>query len=340
MANFSIDQVRQFYPVVNRVAPTGTLSATGDAQFKSANGLLWLNYMSPNGLWETSVTAATAQVTRSDTIKIANIAYAKATTGATRKLVKKEITFATSVNSGAPVVGQDYLLNFVFYGLGVGGPENQYAKTGAAYKVKAGDTAATVYEWIAELAKANFNREPFPYVHVYTDTWDPWLTATKPGTSTKLIVEEVPQPWSRGKKQASQISFDVLAAPITWGGDYVAWGDIVDVTTANTNYIPSGRITADLEWFHLGARGEQYRQDKWIGYDVNYLVDPTKDYDFIDIEYFYQGNNEDIQKSTRWLTLVAERTAAAPSTAISALVGDLTTLSIPVTNALKTTLPW
>ena len=54
----------------------------------------------------------------------------------------------------------------------------------------------------------------------------------------------------------------------------------------------------------MGERGDQIRQ---IGYPrtirTKYMIDPTKEYDILDIAFFYQGRGVNVQKSEKMLTI-------------------------------------
>jgi len=229
MAQFSNAQVRQLYVVnaydqivdrdagelIDPLPADGSVSGTLSADHEN----LWFDYVTPNG------DNGNSTAVRSDLITVPNIEYVRIAPPRTRPLQRKEVVLDTSINTGLPVVGQEYILRFTFYNIGMGGPENQYIKEGGSYRVFPGDTAAKVYEELARLAKINFSREPYPYVHVYTDTYDPWVVGTDPslmpGTSTKIIIEEVLQPWVLGKRQAAQVFFNVNAVPIAYIGTYI-----------------------------------------------------------------------------------------------------------------------
>ena len=94
----------------------------------------------------------------------------------------------------------------------------------------------------------------------------------------------------------------------------VQWAKVDDLTPAVANvstgeFVGNGKKTADMEYFFQGERGDQYRDsigDKMI--DTEYMVDSTKEYDFFDIHFAYQGSCEDIQKSERDITLVVDHT--------------------------------
>jgi len=106
---------------------------------------------------------------------------------------------------------------------------------------------------------------------------------------------------------------------------------VEDTTASNVgtdNVITNGRMTADMEWFYIGERADIFRG---MGYPDNfttkYLADPYKEYNFIDICYYYAGNNEDIQKSQKFITLAVP--TDSPYSA-AGIVSDLNSMGIPV----------
>ena len=313
MANFSQDQVRQLYVVLSKATTFDNTTPSGALKVNKSKEDVWFNYQTPNGDNGNSATV------RTDLIPIKNIEYAVASPGVSRPLKRQVVSFDDSVNWGYPAVGQEYILRFTFYNLGMGGPENQDIKNGGAYRVKTGDTAATVMQALKDLADKNFSREPYPYV-----------TVTVAGNT--LVIEEVPQPWVLGKRQAAQVNFQVQAVPITVNGGLYPWGTVADTTSTNTNVVTNGKTVADMEWFYIGERADQFRG---MGYPDNfetiYLANPSKQYDFVDIHYFYEGDAEDIQKSKKYITLAVPTDGAYTSTD---LVMDLYAAWIPVINKL------
>lgn len=88
-----------------------------------------------------------------------------------------------------------------------------------------------------------------------------------------------------------------------------------------------------MEWAYLGERGDTYRG---MGYPNNFdgkyqiipkdplSVGPLTDYFYtIELGFYYSGDNEDIQKSQKQLTLVTNSSAVATSivTNLQALTG-------------------
>ena len=76
-----------------------------------------------------------------------------------------------------------------------------------------------------------------------------------------------------------------------------------------------GKLAADYEYFFHGERGDQYRMVGWPDYiPTSYMVDTTKEYDFVQIHYAYVGPNESCQKSEKDLVFLCPRVSSDNST--------------------------
>lgn len=317
MATFSTNQVRHLYVAnATKTSPvlstdvSGTIAVKGDA----AKTHFYFEYKTPSNL------------TRSDLIVPSQVTSAKASDATTMvyNLKKYKLTLDTTVNSGAPLANQDYILRLAFrsyVGLGV---EDQYFKYGAVHATT-GMTASTFYKTLALSLFNNFSREASSLLNFYLETGgtDPAVVAGTPilitasnqtlsGTYTGLIIEEAAQPWVLGKFPQLPVDFSILPTTITVGSDELIWGISNKVTS--TTFVQNGIKTADAEYFFLGERGDQYR---YMGFPNNftatYLVDPTIKYNWIDITYHYRGNGEDPQRSQKVITIVVPKIGATNS---------------------------
>ena len=311
---FSENQVRQLY--VAKALQTTTLSNAGDitVEYDAPKKHLYFKYLGAGGQ------------TRSDLIDISKITSIKATdaTAMSWGLKRSKVILDSTVNSGAPVAGQDYLLRipiFNFVGLS---DQDQYFKYGMVHAV-AGMTASTFYATLAVSLFKNFSRELQKLVTIYLETSGTsstlgTLTAVTQsdtvtsltGTYTGIVIEEAPQDWILGVYEQTPVNFLVQPDSITVNGDSVLWGVVSKLTPATT--VPNGRITADLEYFLMGERGDQYRMINFPNViRTKYLVDSTVKYNYIDINYFYEGHNEGVQKSEKTITLVVPKIGATNS---------------------------
>ena len=301
MATFSVNQVRQLY-VATALKTTDVLAsdATGSIAVKNdtAKNHVYLKYKGADNLM------------RSDLIDIKNILYAKATDAAAMAHKLKAVTVAldSSVNGGAPVSGQDYILRVAFRQYVGISDEDQYFKFGMVHAY-AGMTASDFYKVLAISLAKNFSREVTPLVKIeITDGTD--KTEVTPltkaegltGTYTGVVITEVEQPWRLGVMAQTPVNFTVQSVPVTVNGDERNWATLTEGTGGS---IGNGKTIADLEYFCMGERGDVYRQIGWPhNIPTTYLVDPTKTYCVFDIHYAYVGSNESVQKSEKTITIV------------------------------------
>lgn len=321
---YSVNQVRHLY--VAKTLKTGNnLLATDGAgsilpKADTAKSNLWFQYMSPAG------------VVSSDKIIISNVVYAKATKSENlaKKLDRYKLVLDSSVNAGAPVAGQDYLLRLAFREYIGLSQEDQYWKFGMVHAV-AGMNASTFYKKLALSVIKNLSRELTPLVKVYvltttaaTEVTQATKEADLTGTYVSIEFEQVAQDWVLGTMPQGVIPFSVQPTSITVDGDDRIWGVVSPV--ASVSKIEDGHDIADLEYFCMGARGDMYRNMGWPNViPTKYLVDPTSKYDTLDITYYWAGSGEDVQKSQRTMTLVT--VDDGNHTAMDALIAAINTAS-------------
>ena len=303
MATYSVNQVRHLYVVKALKEAESSLAAAGDILPKAdtAKSTMYFQYFSPAGVIESS-----------DKIDIKNITYAKFTSSKAlvKKLDRYQVVLDSTINSGAPVAGQDYLLRLAFRQYVGLSPEDQYWKFGMVHAVS-GMTASNFYKAMALSLAKNIAREATPLVTIYLVTSESAYTtvtintdpATLTGTYTGIQIEQVAQEWILGVMPQGYIPFAVQPTNITFEGDERIWGTVTTVTP--TNFVQNGHDIADLEYFTMGARGDFYRNMGWPNViHTTYLVDPNQKYDTLDISYYWAGDAEDVQKSPRTITLV------------------------------------
>jgi hypothetical protein len=301
MAVFSTNSVRQLY-VAN--AASGSTAGAFATAVKTVDNELYLTLRN-----SANVVVATP------IIPIDAIVSAKVIGYAAKTLRKDTITFA------APVVGQTYTLRIVFRNWGSGSAENQYIKNVGSYKAKTGDTQESLVDAFIASAAINFAREPIELLK---------FTKNSTGSSATLSIEEVAQPFVRGKQQGRPLNYYIQYVEIkdANGNESYAWG------TAASNakgYAGQGtaQLAADQEYFYLGERGDKYRQ---VGYpytfDTTYLVDSTKVYDTIDIAYTSKNPGAlGAHNDQRVLTILA---AAGTSGSVDHTIANAITAAVNV----------
>lgn len=344
MATFSTNQVRQLYvadalknPNVIATDSAGSIAVKTD----TAGTHLYFEYMGAGGM------------TRSDLIDIKNILNAKATDAdeLAHELAKFKLTLDTTVNGGAPVAGQDYILRIAFRNYVGLSEEDQYFKYGMVHAV-AGMTVSEFYKTLALSLVKNFSREEEGLLKFYLETGgdDPAEVAGTPtevtkdtkgstlnGTYTGLVIEEAPQEWILGTMEQVPVNFTLQPDVITASGDERVWGTVVKVES--TSSIPDGHKIADLEYFCMGERGDVYRM---MGFPnvirTKYLVDPETKYNVIDIHYAYAGSNESVQKSEKDITIVIPKVGANNQTGNALANSIISAINTAVGNNILNTL--
>lgn len=300
---FSTNQVRQLYVATELKEGAAHVLATDQAgtialKTDNAKTHMYFEYKGAGGL------------TRSDLVSIDNILYAKATPASAlaRKLKKATVTLDATINGGNPIAGQDYILRIVFRQYLGMSDEDQYQKYGMVHAY-AGMTASDFYKTLAISLAKNFSRELVPLVKFKigaTEVTPNTKLADIAGDADSLVIEEVEQPWTLGIQEQVPVYFEVYPTTVTFNSDERIWGEVEMGDTGAANAIKDGKIIADLEYFCLGERADQYRNIGWPNaIPSKTLVDPTKEYHVLDLHYAYVGSNECVQKSEKDITIVS-----------------------------------
>lgn len=320
MATFSVNQNRQLYVAKNVV--TTTPVAVGDLKLGNdkAKTYMYFQHMGYGGL------------TRSDKIDLSNVMYAKITKAdaLARKLKKATVTLDSEVNGGNPISGQDYVLR-IFFRQYIGNSDiYQEAKYGVVHAYK-GMIASDFYKILALSLAMNFSKEVVPLLKFYlkTATNNIEVTASTAkkdltGTYTGVVIEETEQPWRLGVRKQEEVFFDVIPTTVLFNSEEVIWGVVENGTSETT--IKNGKKMADLEYFCMGERGDQYRQIGWPhNIETKYLVDPEKEYNVLDIHYYFSDSGVNVQKSEKDITILFEKNVV-----VTELVTALNGLGITV----------
>ena len=265
-----------------------------------------------------------ADISRSDLIEVKNIISANATAAKSmeKKLKNATVTLDASVNGGKPIAGQDYVLRLVFSGyIGISPEDSQYWKYGVVHATN-GMSASDFYKKMAISIAKNMSREAVQFIKVFLGNTEvtPRTKENKlTGTFTGVTIKEVAPDWIRGTKQEKIVRLTAEPTTVNDGTSDVVWGT---VKYSDGDTLKNGKEIADMEYFFAGEKGDQYRLINWPDYvPTEYLVDPTQEYDVIDIHYSYVGSNESVQKSEKDIKLIVPAGKAdGISKAINALI--------------------
>ena len=325
MATFSTNQVRQLYVANELKSPhvlagdkSGAIAVRNDNQKTH----LYFEYKGADNLM------------RSDLINIKDILSVKATDAdsLSHELKAVTVTLDKNINGGVPVAGQDYILRIAFRQYVGMSDEDQYFKYGVAHAY-ANMTASDFYKIMAESLAKNFYRELQPLVDIQLidhttgapnnndDTLVPVLingqiqklAALEGGHEySGIVIDEVEQDWVLGTKACVPVYFQVFPQMITVSGDERIWGIVEE--TDPVGYVNNGKTIADLEYFCMGERGDQYRNVGWPKViPTKYLVNPDNEYNVIDIHYYWSGANENVQKSEKTISIAVPKIGATNS---------------------------
>jgi hypothetical protein len=321
--NFALNQARHLYVAkksaakIEETSTVGTVAVITDTD----KNHMYLQTMGAKG------------ILRSDLIDLKNVLYVKATSANSMKAPLKKVKIVLNdVNDGEIISGQDYLVRLTVSQFITGDGGSTYVKYGVVRGYK-GMTASKFYVKLALSFAKNFYRDNNKFFKfslagesavtaVTADTKEDTLT----GEYTGVIIEEVEQDWVLGVMPQDTVQFTVTAATVTLDGSEVEWATITKEEP--TNFVGNGKRIADLEYFCMGERGDQYRN---VGFpnviQTTYLVDPTKTYDVIDIHYAFVDSNEGAQKSEKTMT-IAIPTDANATGAILTAINTATGLSV------------
>ena len=313
MGNFSVNQVRHLYAATALGTADGTTkrmkeTSVGAIMVGGDADTIYFEYQGNGGRM------------RSDLIKVDSVVWARHTPAAKQARALKKVTVTLDTNyltsEGNVIPGQDYILRIAFRQFAGMSDEDVYIKYGLVHGVK-NMTATNFYTKMKESLEKNFSRELTKLLE---------FTASASG----LVITEVEQDWTLGVKSQVPVYFEVIPTTITYDGDEVVWGITAEADSDTT--IPNSKQLADLEYFCMGERGDQYRNVGWPNViPTKYILngeDPDG-YDVLDIHYYYEGAGENPQKSEKDITIVAK--AAVIGSTSSGLIQALKDKGINVT---------
>jgi hypothetical protein len=309
--NITTNQNRQMYvasaysATVNGSSATGTIGAV-----KAVDDVLGKEFYF---LYKGADT-----VLKSDRIKIGTLGYAKAFKASDLivPLKKVKIALDANINSGNPVSGQDYELTIHLPGFYTDSAIEDYYKYGVVHATAAmAADKKLFYKAMVASLNANFSREVDA-----TATSNPYLTfsAGTAGSEDGIYITAKEPAWTLGTEQQRFIDFEALPQTIYTGGDDVIWGVVTDQTPTKANAVAgstgvgNGKKIADLEYFCMGERGDQYRG---MGFpntiDTKYLVDPTKEYNVLELHFAFTDSGVNSYRSEKDITVVFPMGAAS-----------------------------
>lgn len=319
MANFSVNQARQLYVVTAKGATAAAVKKG------AAAGTTFIPSTLSGTSFYVSHVGASGEPMRSDLIdcgKAVSVSFKSAAKSAP-KVKRYTLTVSDDVldADGNVPAGYSYIARFTYFQFVGLSDAEQIVKHADVY-VKKAMTKAEFYAALKNAIVKAFKKENSITPIINVDDV----------TDNGVVVTECMQPWHLGKMQQEALHFVVSGVPVFIDGLRYDWIVVSEpATVAATDPITGAELSnardiADLEYFTHGERGDIYRLVGWPNnIDTKYLVNPdlAAGYDTIDIQYYYNGDNEDIQHSAKTLTLVAPAGVleATDASAIAGLLG-------------------
>ena len=314
MAVFSTNQVRQLYVVDNVASSESALATAGDIFAKKSGDDIYFKYV-----------GALGDTMRTDIVNQKQLIYTSVATSdkLAYKLKGQVIMLNPNVNGGKPIEGRDYILRVLFSEyIGIS-PVDKTLKYGTVH-ITPGMTASDFYAEMAYSLMQSQKKEPNPIMYVavivsgtfegneISDT-DTLQNIKGMGTIEGIVIFEAGQPWHLGVMPQGVIKIDAQVTRITYNGDdSIFWGVVADASMPSSYVLPEGQKIADLEYFCMGERGDQYRNAGWPNViPTKYLVDPTAEYDLYTIHYAYVGEGTHQEKSEKDIQFAVLKSASS-----------------------------
>ena len=331
MATFSTNQARHLYVLKNFQEATNVTSFknAGEAIIGATKDAkdVFIKYIGMGGQVRTDL------IPKSKVLSATLLTKDKDRTPLKSVLVQLN----TEVNA-TPIASQDYILRIAFRQYFGMSDEDLYLKYGMVHAYT-GMTSSVFYAKLAQSLAKNFSRElvkPLKFSLVsgvsndvnegevtefskiktdssFVGSADFDATTT---TYTGVLIEEVDQKdeWVLGTKEQTPVYFTVQPTTIMVSGDELIWGKVTkladDTSVDPKRYVGNGTKIADLEYFCMGERGDIYRNINWPNaIRTKYMVDPTKEYNIVDIHYYQDEGGENPQKSEKTITFVYDNDA-------------------------------
>lgn len=310
----SFNQAKQLFVATsyNSNIDTATTPGTIFAK-KSANGEdIILKYINAKG-----------EHVGSGVIPVANIMHVTSKSAeAERKYLKKwTVVFNPAVNSGAPKAGENYILNVSVGSYFDNSDVNNYFKNAGAHAYQ-GTNASSIYKQLAIGIANNFSKEIDKPLKVFIGS-----TEIKPGmkesdikeSASAIIIKEAEPYWSRNAFDFNRYDIKIESTDVEAGGGKLPWANITE-TESTTEYIGNGKVTAELEDMCLSLSSDFQKPVISTPLSPKTMVDPDKEYNYLQIHWCYIGSGMDSQRSEKDIVIVSETASV-----LNSIIGEINT---------------
>ena len=327
---FQSNQSRHLYVANTLKTTSGDPSVEGNIKFfyDDANKEFFFKHYGKGGL------------IRTDIVPVKNITNITATSHANlrRALLGKKVTLSNAMLSGINLANTgDYILNLTVFGAYGTGTENKLLASGAV-NAAAGSTASDFYKKMACSLYGNLSKAdgialnvfvttltgPVDLVAITSSDVDDYTSTTAVG----IVVRQAIPDWKPDTLPMVFADFSLSCNGIETTSGEELWmaevtasnGDVTDSSNPTWNWVGNGRVTAELERFTMKQRGDVYGN---VGYpyvvNTEYFVDPTKEYDYLNIHYHLTEGGTNNDWSEKDMQIVCESTDNVVNDIIDAL---------------------
>lgn len=324
MATFSVNQVRHVYvsksfksAKLTNSSNEGDLAVTAVKGPDKTNTGFVIQSMGKGGLTRSPL------IELDKIVSVTNTLAASMAHNVKRAKLELKSTVINSTKIADAFTGKDFIvrINFSQY---VGISDEETMVKHGCVRTYTGQTVAEFYKVLALSLANNMSREIQPLVKVFAGTVEVnagMKLADITGTPAYIAIEEVEQPWQLGVIPETFVNFTITPATVDVMGAEVEVFDVKDDTSSSKQF-GNGKRVADLEYFAMGDRGDLYRNIGWpYSIPSKTFLDGSGTYDLVDITFYWNGPNEDVQKSQKQVTIIASAGGgAAIKTAIDAII--------------------
>lgn len=279
-------------------------------------------------------------VLRSDIIDVANITQLTLAKAENERRALRTVTLKFRETSHQPITGESYGFNLVFRQFLSRSDRDEYVRSASVIVPSDTFTQGEVLLVLAATIKASLIKDAWDFIDVYigtvkiTEEHIHALTGTYgvndalealvseaglPKTATSITFKEKVQKFERGVTEDKPLYFDIRPNDVVSNSFPYVWGEakVADPTTATpydgsnadaADCIPNGRNVASLEWATTAMRGDTEKDFNWpMNIKTDYVVDPNKEYDLVDIHFFKTLSQDSVQKSEKQLTIAVPK---------------------------------
>ena len=345
MRNFNTNQTRNLYVAL---AIDSNVDTNGDIALKTAaTGEMFFSYKNGDGI-----------LTRSDTFdpkKVVSVTKATAASMAT-KLKMHTVAVDTTAVTLANLIGKTVSLVVTFHQVGDYDEASTISFVASVVGNSTNTASATAFHKALAIAIAKaLPKQYSSFLKVFSNGTQVLPTTPESsvtGAAAGVVLVEAAQKYVRGKLSGEPVPFSVAFKLHSSNDEDIVWGTdtIADSNITGNLIVPANYALADLEYFALGERGDEYRGFNYPNdYTPTYLINPNSGtYNVLSVQFYWNGNAENVQKSPRLIQVAAPATdsndivttlyntikaAVAPEAANAAAISGLDTRVTALENA-------